>query len=136
MAEIVAFRAKMRALDQRLVGHALRVSQLRRRRRNMELRRRRRNMEPRRRRRNMEELHRLLTVVAEVRQTQHSLQALLACSDFVAALDMIADARQLLATELRGPPPPRNIPPRSESPRANLVGLGQRELGSYKIANF
>ena len=30
MAEIVAFRAKMRALDQRLVGHALRVSQVER----------------------------------------------------------------------------------------------------------
>ena len=37
MAEIVEFRAKMKTLDQRLVGHALRVSQLRRRRRNMEV---------------------------------------------------------------------------------------------------
>ena len=46
----------MQALDKRLVGHALRIAQLRR------------------HRKNVEELHRKLTILADVKQTQQNLQ--------------------------------------------------------------
>lgn len=50
----------------------------------------------------MEELHRKVCLIATVRQTQHRLQLLLSCSDFVAALDLIAGAEHVLQTELKG----------------------------------
>jgi hypothetical protein len=84
METIHRFRDCMRRLDERLVGHALRIAQLRR------------------RKKNMEELHRKLSLVATVRQTQHNIQILLSCSDFVAALDLISSAQHLLETELVG----------------------------------
>ena len=77
-------RAGMQALDQRLVGHALRIAQLRR------------------RRRNVEKMHRALTLIAGVKQTQQNLQVLMSCSDFVSALDLILETKAVIGSELAG----------------------------------
>eukprot|EP00123_Amoebidium_parasiticum_P014515 comp22532_c0_seq1/m.34211 comp22532_c0_seq1/g.34211 ORF comp22532_c0_seq1/g.34211 comp22532_c0_seq1/m.34211 type:complete len:943 (-) comp22532_c0_seq1:581-3409(-) len=82
--QIASLRQLLKTTDDQVAGHCLKVAQLRR------------------RQSNCVAFYQKLKLVATVHQTQSTIQLLLSTSDFVGALNLIADTKEVLAMDLAG----------------------------------